>query len=184
MWEHEKFSAWWFSWYAAGRAENATTNHQRKRRRRWTAGTRATGQRQAKVDIRGDGGLQQKSQRLHAGRGRQTWMVDDAAATDNTTTNHHLEHQKRLCCLFLFSGILFWTPKTRSCQDSRGFLFSTFSGGISSQECGFGGVLKFLFSAAFTGIYRRNSCGTGIPVFAQDSSGFLRIPAPAKSCLT
>ena len=23
------FSAWWFSWYAAGRAENATTNHRR-----------------------------------------------------------------------------------------------------------------------------------------------------------
>ncbi len=25
MWEHETFSSWWFSWYAAGRAENATT---------------------------------------------------------------------------------------------------------------------------------------------------------------
>ena len=126
MWEHETFLAWWFSWYAAGWAENATTNHQQKRRRRWTAGTRATGQRQAKVGIRGEGGLLQKFQRSHAGRGRQTLMVDDAAATDDTTTNPHREHQKWLCCLFLFSGILFWTPKTRSCQDSRGFLFFYF----------------------------------------------------------
>ena len=27
MWEHETFSSWWFSWYAAGRAENATTKN-------------------------------------------------------------------------------------------------------------------------------------------------------------
>ena len=27
MWEYENFSAWWFSWYAAGQAENTTTNH-------------------------------------------------------------------------------------------------------------------------------------------------------------
>jgi hypothetical protein len=26
-------SAWWFSWYAAGRVESATTNHRRERRR-------------------------------------------------------------------------------------------------------------------------------------------------------
>jgi hypothetical protein len=32
------------------------------------------------------------------------------------------------------------------------------------------------FFSDFTGIFRRNSCGTGIPVFTQDSSGFLRIP--------
>ena len=47
------FSAWWFSWYAVGRAENATTNHRQGRRRQWPAGTRATGQWQAKVDVRG-----------------------------------------------------------------------------------------------------------------------------------
>ncbi len=35
---------------------------------------------------------------------------------------------------------------------------------------------EFLFFAAVTGIFRRNSCGTGIPVFTPDSSGFLRIP--------
>jgi hypothetical protein len=35
---------------------------------------------------------------------------------------------------------------------------------------------EFLFFPDFTGIFRRNSCGTGIPVFTPDSSGFLRIP--------
>jgi len=34
---------------------------------------------------------------------------------------------------------------------------------------------EFLFFSDFTGIFRRNSCGTGIPVFTPDSSGFLRI---------
>jgi hypothetical protein len=46
------FSAWWFSWYAAGRTENATTNHRRERRRRWPFGTRATGQRAAEGEGR------------------------------------------------------------------------------------------------------------------------------------
>jgi hypothetical protein len=45
------FSAWWFSWYAAGRAENATTNHRQEQQWQWPAGTRATGQRQAKVGV-------------------------------------------------------------------------------------------------------------------------------------
>jgi hypothetical protein len=47
------------------------------------------------------------------------------------------------------------------------------------------GSCKFLFSAAFTGFFCRNSCGIEITVFAQDSSGFLllRILVPTKSCL-
>jgi len=37
---------------------------------------------------------------------------------------------------------------------------------------------EFLFFSDFTGIFRRNSCGTEIPVFTPDpdSLGFLRIP--------
>ena len=42
---------------------------------------------------------------------------------------------------------------------------------------------RFLFSAAFTGFFCRNSCRTGIPIFAEDSCGFLQNPVPAKSCL-
>ena len=38
------------------------------------------------------------------------------------------------------------------------------------------GSQEFLFFPDFRGIFRRNSCGTGIPVFTPDSSGFLRIP--------
>jgi hypothetical protein len=36
------------------------------------------------------------------------------------------------------------------------------------------GLQEFLFFFAFTGIFRRNSCGTGIPIFTPDSSGILR----------
>jgi hypothetical protein len=45
------------------------------------------------------------------------------------------------------------------------------------------GSQEFLFFAYITGIFHRNSCGTGIPAFTTDSSGFLRIPVPAKRCL-
>jgi hypothetical protein len=38
------------------------------------------------------------------------------------------------------------------------------------------GSQEFLFFFAFTGIFRRNSCGTGILVFTPDSSGIRRIP--------
>ena len=77
-----------------------------------------------------------------------------------------------------FQEFIFWTPKTRSCQDSLGFLFFLFCccWEFLHRNVVLEGSWKFLFSAAFTGIFRRNSCGTEIPVFAQDSSGFLRIP--------
>jgi hypothetical protein len=38
------------------------------------------------------------------------------------------------------------------------------------------GLQELLFFAAVTGFFCRNSCGTGIPVFTPDSSGFLWIP--------
>ena len=38
------------------------------------------------------------------------------------------------------------------------------------------GSQEFLFLAAVTGFFCRNSCGTGIPVFTPDSSGFFLIP--------
>ena len=44
------------------------------------------------------------------------------------------------------------------------------------------GSQDFLFFAAFTGIFHRNSCGTGIPAFTTDSSGFLQIPPDSCSC--
>jgi hypothetical protein len=50
-----------------------------------------------------------------------------------------------------------------------------------SQEGGFGEAAGIPVFSAVTGIDHRNSCGTGIPVFTLDSSGFLLIPVPAKS---
>jgi hypothetical protein len=50
------------------------------------------------------------------------------------------------------------------------------------------GSQEFQFFAIVTGIFHRNSCGTGIPLFGflqipPDSSGFLQIPVPAERCL-
>jgi hypothetical protein len=41
----------------------------------------------------------------------------------------------------------------------------------------------FLVFANFTGFFGRNSCGTGIPAFAMDSSGFLWIPPDSSGFL-
>jgi hypothetical protein len=46
-----------------------------------------------------------------------------------------------------------------------------------------GGSQEFLVFAAFTGNFRRTSCGTGIPAFTMDSSGFLRIPPDSSGFL-
>ncbi len=70
-----------------------------------------------------------------------------------------------------------WTQKTvpaRIPQDSWGFLFvpEEFFTGTTFWR----GSQEFLFFADITGFFCRNSCGTGIPVFTPDFSGFLRIP--------
>jgi hypothetical protein len=57
-----------------------------------------------------------------------------------------------------------------------------FSGGIFHRNVvleGVAGIPVFFF--VFTGIFRRNSSGTGIPVFTLDSSGFLFPPKAAGS---
>jgi hypothetical protein len=56
-----------------------------------------------------------------------------------------------LGCLFLFSGICFLDPKNLFVPGFlRISLFSVFFRRNFSQGRGFGGVLKILFSAAFT----------------------------------
>jgi hypothetical protein len=45
------------------------------------------------------------------------------------------------------------------------------------------GMQEFLFFAAVTGVFCRNSCGTGIPVFTPASSGFLQIPPDSSESL-
>jgi hypothetical protein len=54
--------------------------------------------------------------------------------------------------------------------------FPVFSGGVFHGNFFFERSQDFLFFLALTGIFHRNSCWTGIPVFTLDSSGFLRIP--------
>ena len=46
-----------------------------------------------------------------------------------------------------------------------------------SQESDFGGVSGIPVFGRYHRIFLRKSCGTGIPVFARDSFGFLWIPA-------
>ena len=64
--------------------------------------------------------------------------------------------------------------------------FPAFSGGIFHRNVVLEGSQEFLFFFSFTGIFRRNSCGTGIPVLLRippESGGFLQIPVPANCCL-
>jgi hypothetical protein len=58
-----------------------------------------------------------------------------------------------------------------------------FSGGIFHRNMVLEGSQEFLFFAAFTGIFCRNSCGTRIPAFTMDSSGFLWIPPDSSGFL-
>jgi hypothetical protein len=44
------------------------------------------------------------------------------------------------------------------------------------------GLQEFLFAAAFTGIFCRNSCGTVIPVFTLNYTRIRRIPPDSCSC--
>jgi hypothetical protein len=57
--------------------------------------------------------------------------------------------------------------------------FSSFFQRNFSQERGFGEVAGIPVFFVFTGIFRRNSCGTGIPVFTP--GGFLFPPKAAGS---
>jgi hypothetical protein len=81
-----------------------------------------------------------------------------------------------LGCIFLFLGISFLDQKNRPGFLRISFLSCVFQRNFS-QERGFGGGLRnFYFLQLFHGNFCRNSCGTGIPAFTMDSSGFLRIP--------
>ena len=81
-----------------------------------------------------------------------------------------------LGCLFLFDRNLFLGLKNSKKKIPEDFFFPVFSGGIFHRNVVLEGSQEFLFFAAFSGIFCRNSCGTGIPVFTMDSSGFLWIP--------
>jgi hypothetical protein len=80
-----------------------------------------------------------------------------------------------LGCLFQLSGIHFGGSKTEKNRIPEDFFFSVFSGGIFHRNVVWGRSQEFLFLDAITGIFHRNSCGTGIPLFSPDSSGILWI---------
>ena len=89
-----------------------------------------------------------------------------------------------LGCLSQFSGIHFGGSKTeKKTEFLRISFFSVFSGGIFHMNVVWGRSQEFLFLDAITGIFHRNSCGTGIPLFSPDSSGFLRIPRDSSGFL-
>jgi hypothetical protein len=80
------------------------------------------------------------------------------------------------------TGIFFGGSKTKKTRIPEDFFFPAFSGEFFTGKWFWRGSLEFLFLDAVTGSFCRNSYGTGIPVFTSDSSGFLRIPVPAKCC--
>ncbi len=69
-------------------------------------------------------------------------------------------------------------------QVSCGFFSVFFSADFFHRNVVLKGSYEFLFSATFTGIFRRNSCGTGIPVFPPASSGFLQDSCSRQNCLS
>jgi hypothetical protein len=77
----------------------------------------------------------------------------------------------------VFRNSLFGEQKQKKTGILRISFFPVFSGGIFHRKVVLERSQEFRFLDAITGIFRRNSYGTGIPVFSPDSSGFLRIPA-------
>ncbi len=76
----------------------------------------------------------------------------------------------------VFQEFIFEAQKQKK-QDSWGFLFfPVFSGGIFHRYLVLEGVAGITVFCQYHRNFCRNSCGTGIPVFTPDSSGFLRIP--------
>ena len=90
------FSAWWCGQYAAGRAENATTNLQWEQQRWLMLGKRATGQRLTMVSKRGrrpSGKSVEDHTTVEAEKcGRQ--MTQQARGTEDTTTNLRQERRR------------------------------------------------------------------------------------------
>ncbi len=85
-WKLETFSAWWCSRYAAGWAENTTTNLQRERQRQLMLGKRGTGQQLTMVSKRGWRPSGKKHQQSHDSGGWQLWMADNAAGEGRQMT--------------------------------------------------------------------------------------------------
>jgi hypothetical protein len=80
------------------------------------------------------------------------------------------------------TGIYIWGSKTVIKRIPEDF-FPVFSGGIFHRNVVLEGVSGIPVFYRFHRILCRNSCGTGIPVFTLDSSGFLRIPLDSSGFL-
>ena len=76
----------------------------------------------------------------------------------------------------VFRNLFFGRKKTFLPGFLRIPFFPLFSGGIFHRNLVLERSQEFQFFFAVTGIFRRNSCGTGIPVFTPESSRFRRIP--------
>jgi hypothetical protein len=96
-----------------------------------------------------------------------------------------------LGCIFLFSGIYFLDQKNVPARIPEDFFFSLcFPEEFFTETWFWRGLQEFLIFAAVTGCFSqeflrdRNSCiYSGFLQIPPDSSGFLRIPVPAKRCL-
>ena len=86
------------------------------------------------------------------------------------------------CCVVLhpsnscFQEFIFWTKKTFLPGFLRIPFFLCFSEEFFTGTWFWRGRRNSCFFSAVTGISRRNSCGTGIPVFTPESSRFRRFP--------
>jgi hypothetical protein len=87
-----------------------------------------------------------------------------------------------LGCLFLFSRIYLWGPKTVPDRIPEDIFFLAFSGGIFTGMWFWRGRRNSNFFR-FYGNFSQEFLWAGIPVFTPDSSGIRRIPVPTESCL-
>ncbi len=106
--------------------------------------------------------------------------LSKAFAGENALTEYVVSQLSYSC----FQEFIFWTQKTVSARIPEDFFFSCIFRRNFSQERGFGEVAGIPVFTVFTGIFRRNSCGTGFLYLLRnppDSGGFLLPPKAAGS---
>jgi len=106
----------------------------------------------------------------------QTFAIDTELIWSNAWTSLGREDAVARLPIPVFRNLFFGPKKLFLTGFLRISFFPAFSGGVFHRNVVLERSQEFLFFFAFTGIFRRNSCGTGITVFTTDSSGIRRIP--------
>ena len=102
--------------------------------------------------------------------GNPDWFSKSAVASTSSNVNPFAR-----LVIPLFRNLFFGPQKAFLTGFLRVFFLPANSGGIFHRNMVLEGVAVIPVFSDFTGIFRRNSWGTGIPVFTPDSSGIRSI---------